>query len=166
MVKIIKCWFQFTTMSPMEIVDLNSNESYCQSFFPDVPSDFRNQLRYGAIGGYSYQDEPLVCGGYLNESVSYSDCYVFTGVHWTPYSHNLTSRRGMGAFAYSPNMYGDGKVVAFGGYQDGAEATIEHLTPNGWVRSPSIVPMNVSFSCAAMMPDNNKGPKHAKRFDY
>jgi hypothetical protein len=99
-----------------------SSASQTCKFLPDFPV---SDVLYGAIGGYGYNNEPLVCGGYEHPSESYDECYAFVNGAWTlnP-SLNLTTPRGLGATAYDRSNYGDGRIITAGALTPGPNVII------------------------------------------
>ncbi len=62
----------------LQVVDLSSAAQICDDL-PDLP---RNSYATGAIGGYGYQSEPLVCGGIVGTASVSQECFSFVTSNW------------------------------------------------------------------------------------
>ena len=144
---ILVTGIQFSPTSSVEVIDLSGSVLTCDSM-PDFPI---HDIQFGAIGGYDYDNKPLVCGGISNATYSFDGCYHFNNGGWELYPHNLTTPRGMSASTYDVNNYGSGRVIAAGGRTSGVENSIEYLTPGGWLTSNVALPVGFTSGCAAMV---------------
>ena len=140
---------QFGQTSTVEVIDMSGGVLTCDSM-PDFPI---SGIQFGAIGGYDFDNKPLVCGGSANATYSYDECYHFNNGGWELYPNKLTSPRGLSLSTYDINNYGNGRIIAAGGIPD-VEKSVEYLTPTGWMTSTVLLPVNFTYGCAAMIGSN------------
>lgn len=141
---------QFGPTSSIEVIDLSGGLLTCDSM-PDFPI---SGVDFGAIGGYDYDNKPLVCGGVANATSSYDLCYHFKNGGWELYPNKLTSPRGLASSTYDISNYGSGRIIAAGGLTADVKRSIEYLTPGGWETSTVQLPVDFTYGCAAMIGPN------------
>jgi hypothetical protein len=114
---------------------------------PEIPN--RINLLLGAVGGLTSDNEPLICGGYI-QRVYYNDCYIYKNGNWSGFTFsNLTTKREFGMYASYPSLTGNGNfLVAGGDSASGMSLTsIEYLTSSGWKQSTANLPSPDKLGC-------------------
>lgn len=110
----------------------------------------------GAVGGLTFGDAPIICGGYNrgNADRVFSDCFTFQSGAWnhTPMLKNL---RGFASSIVSPDP--SQKLFIIGGmniFPGTYLNTIEVLTSSGWSLSSIVTPVSLGYHCSVMInPD-------------
>ncbi len=120
-----------------EVINLASSASTCKN-----PPNFPATVR-AAIGGLGFEGNPILCGGYQNDTHS-NKCYSLENNEWVS-SASMNSVR-VGAAAAQLQ---DGKLLVTGGY-DGSGSYLnsaEMLTEEGWESYIPSLPVTISAHC-------------------
>ncbi len=130
--KLLICGGYDPNINTCEAINLKSSTSTCKNP-PNFPV-----IVHGAIQGIGLKENPLICGGEQNGSLSNS-CYSLENNEWVS-SLSMISERYAAAVAHLQ----DGKLLVTGGlFHNDAEL----LTDEGWERKiPSLLAIT-SFHC-------------------
>ena len=134
-----------------QVIDVSLSSPQTCNSLPEPPD---NTFSHGAIGGYGYLNEPLVCGGTLDFSTTfYSECQSYSNGIWSVYPHSLKVPRSSSAYTSNPNNLASGRIVVFGGLPASTAviSSIEVLTPAGWTTSTATLPRPMSNHCSASL---------------
>ena len=94
-----------------------------------------------AVGGLGYENEPLICAGWITAAAdnSFKGCFSFTSNAWqtTPYTRtNKVSQ--LGSFAFNPDQTGMGRAIAISDRTIDVLNPVSALIPFGWSLSANL----------------------------
>jgi hypothetical protein len=122
-----------------EIINLESSTSTCKN-----PSNFPAELR-AAIGGLGFKENPIICGGMQNGTLS-NKCYSLENNEWVS-SVSMNSVRAKAAAA----QLQDGKLLVTGGFYGNFDFdylnSAEMLTEEGWESYIPALPVTIYRHC-------------------
>ncbi len=107
-----------------------------------IPPNFPAKV-YAAIGGLGFKGNPIICGGYQNNSNS-KKCYSLENNEWIS-SDSMNSVRAYAAAAQLQDgkLLVTGGVVGSGSYLNSAEM----LTEEGWESNIPSLPVTIAAHC-------------------
>ncbi len=134
--KILICGGNIPAINSCEVVNIESSATTCKNP-PNFPATF-----YDAIRGLGFKENPIICGGYQNDTRSNS-CYALENNEWIS-SFSMNSVR---AYATAVNLL-DGKLLVTGGYNGSANLnSAEMLTEEGWESNIPSLPFTIRDHC-------------------
>ena len=144
-------WNLFGHTLGVEIVDLKSSSTTCATL-PNLPYA---KYRAGAAAFLGQDNNPIICGGYDEESIStFNDCVSYQNNRWIKFP-SMLSGRVQAAISPFPQNNKKIKFLVTGGSNDyeGASPynTGEILTHDGWQLFSSNLPFNVSSHCMLLL---------------
>jgi hypothetical protein len=123
-----------------EVIDLENTKTHCQSL-PNFPKTANN-----AFGGLVFQDQPLICGGSGDGSVS-KECHIYKNGAWNQF-HDLNEAR-----TYMASVTLNSTIFVLGGGNNIADLnSAEIATMHGWETVLPNVPVSqISFHCLVQL---------------
>jgi hypothetical protein len=133
--KLLICGGYYT--DTCEVINLASSASTCNNP-PNLPASV-----YKAIGGLGFNGNPILCGGYQNNSFS-DKCFSLEKNEWV----SLASMNSVRVAAAAAQLK-DGKLLVTGGY-DGTLFSLnsaDMLTEEGWESNIPSLPVAIYGHC-------------------
>ncbi len=118
-----------------EVINLESSAKTCKN-----PPNFPVTV-WTASGGLGFKGNPIICGGYQDDSLS-SSCYSLSNNQWVS-SDRMNSKRSYYAAAQWPN----GKLLVTGGWDQRRLKSAEILTEQGWESNIPSLPVTIADHC-------------------
>ncbi len=122
-----------------EVIDLALSATACK-----IPPNFPAKVRL-ATGGLGFKGNPIICGGYQNNTIS-NRCYSLENNEWYS-SVSMISIRNDAAAA----QLQDGKILITGGHNDSELNSAEMLAVEEWERSIPSLPVTISAHCVVTL---------------
>ena len=131
--KVLICGGYYPHTDTCEVIDLESSTSTCKNP-PNVPARV-----YGDIGGFSFHENPIVCGGVQIYEIS-NKCYSLQNNQWVS-TEAMNSVRYRAAAA----QLEDGKLLVTGGTNGSViYNSAEMLTEEGWESNVPTLPVTIT----------------------
>jgi hypothetical protein len=134
--KLLICGRYSPSIDTCEVIDLESSETTCK-----IPQNFPATV-YGAIGGLGYKENPIICGGRQNSSISNS-CYSLENSDWVS-SVIMNSVR----YASAAAQLGGGKLLVTGGFNGSAYLnSAEMVNGKEWESNIPSLAVTIAHHC-------------------
>jgi hypothetical protein len=118
-----------------EVINLALSASICKNP-PNFPA-----LVESSIGGLGFKQNPIICGGFQNGSIS-NKCYSLKNNKWV-FSASMNSKRVYAAAA----QFQDGKLLVTDGFASDSFKSAEMLTEEGWKSNIPSLPVTIYGHC-------------------
>jgi N-acetylneuraminic acid mutarotase len=125
----------YHSIDTCEVLNLASSASTCKN-----PPNFPATV-YAAIEGLGLKENPILCGGNQNRTIS-NKCYSLENNNWVS-SASMNSVREAAAAA----QLKDGKLLVTGGYDGSSLNSAEMLTEEGWESNIPSLPVTIYGHC-------------------